>query len=213
MSITSMAPSLRLGLASTVVPFQAKVMPEPRCGMPAIGSSAILRRTSRLTTWPWGRRRLVDWLGPRVAPSTWRSSGRRRSRPAAPPAACGARPGSPAWRWPRPSCSRAPGRHRWAGLGVVGNLPELGNVLERHHKAAARRSVVHRRHARGLLAVERGGVGVAFDQVQVGVEQHHGARQVVGRHHPAAVAADGHVAHVQAGAHLGHHGGSTGRTW
>jgi hypothetical protein len=67
MSITSMAPSLRLGLASTVVPFQAKVMPEPRCGMPAIGSSAILRRTSRLTTWPWGRRRHRTWAGWRPA--------------------------------------------------------------------------------------------------------------------------------------------------
>ena len=50
-------------------------------------------------------------------------------------------------------------------------------------------------------------VGVkALDQVQVGVEQHQRVRQVVGRHHPAAVAADGDVAHVQAGAHLGHHG-------
>ena len=90
-------------------------------------------------------------------------------------------------------------------LGVVGNLPDLRNVLERHDKTLARGSVVHRRHARGLFAVERGGV-IAFDKVQIGVEQHHGARQVVGGHDPAPVAADGHVAHVQAGAHLGHHG-------
>ena len=91
------------------------------------------------------------------------------------------------------------------GLGrrVVRNLPQLGHVLEGHHKAAARRGVVHRRHARGLLAIERGG-GVVAHQVQVGIEQHGVARQVVGRHHPAAIAAHRHVAHVQARTHLGH---------
>ena len=54
MSITLITPSCRLGLASTRVPPWSKVMPEPRCGMPAIGSVAILRRTSRFTTWPLG---------------------------------------------------------------------------------------------------------------------------------------------------------------
>ncbi|MDT4884221.1 hypothetical protein FQZ97_1203400 [compost metagenome] len=69
MSITSMAPPLRFGEASTVLPFQAKVMPEPRCGMPAMGRSAILRRTSRFTTCAVAGPSLV--FG-RVAPSTWR---------------------------------------------------------------------------------------------------------------------------------------------
>ncbi|MCY1551780.1 hypothetical protein D9M68_881350 [compost metagenome] len=50
MSITSMAPPLRFGDASTVLPFHAKVMPEPRCGMPAMGRSAIFWRASRFTT-------------------------------------------------------------------------------------------------------------------------------------------------------------------
>ena len=54
MSITLITPSCRLGLASTRVSPRSKVMPEPRCGMPAIGRVAILRRTSRLTTWPLG---------------------------------------------------------------------------------------------------------------------------------------------------------------
>ena len=54
MSITLITPSFRLGLASTRVPLQSKVMPEPRCGMPAMGSVATLRRASRLTTWPLG---------------------------------------------------------------------------------------------------------------------------------------------------------------
>ena len=91
-----------------------------------------------------------------------------------------------------------------SGLGVVRDFPDFRQVLERQHKAASRRSVVHGRNARGALAVERGGVET-LGQVQVGVKQHGGARQVVGCHDPAAIAADGHVAHVQAGAHFGHH--------
>ena len=41
MSITVIVLSFRFGLASTVEPRYPNVMPEPRCGMPAIGSSAV----------------------------------------------------------------------------------------------------------------------------------------------------------------------------
>ena len=88
-------------------------------------------------------------------------------------------------------------------LRVVADLPQLGDVLQRHHEALARLGVVHGRRARALAAIQQlRGVGALV--LQLGVEQHHGVRQVVGRHHPLAVAADGDVAHVDAGAHLGH---------
>ncbi len=90
-------------------------------------------------------------------------------------------------------------------LRVIGNLPDLRYVLERHHKALARCGVVHGGSARCALAVQCGGLE-SLGQLKVGVEQHHRARQVVGGHDPAAVAAHRHVAHVQARAHLGHHG-------
>ena len=41
------------------VVIQAKVMPEPRCGMPGRLRSAIFLRTSRFTTWPLPASRLV----------------------------------------------------------------------------------------------------------------------------------------------------------
>ena len=68
MSMTCTTPSFRFGLASTGLPRHPKVMPEPRCGMPASGRLAMRRRTSRLTTCALG---LPSPLG-RVAPSTWR---------------------------------------------------------------------------------------------------------------------------------------------
>ena len=90
------------------------------------------------------------------------------------------------------------------GLGVVADFPQFGDVLERHHEAAPRLGVVHGRHARALAAVERVR-RIGAPVLQLGVEQHHRVRQVVGGHHPLAVARDGDVAHVDAGAHLGHH--------
>ncbi len=67
MSTTSMAPPCRLGLASTVVPFQAKVMPEPRCGIPAMGRSATLPADIQVHHLGGGAFGLGRLAGPRCA--------------------------------------------------------------------------------------------------------------------------------------------------
>ena len=171
--------------------------------MPAIGSSAILRRTSRLTTCALGAPSplAVAWHPARAG-----SSGRRRSRPAARRAACAARRGSRAWRHPRPSCSRARSRRRSArpcgSYEISHSSGRSFSATTKLERGAASYTADTRERR---LAVERGG-GIGLHQVQVGVEQRQRVRQVVGRHHPAPVARDRHVAHVQAGAHLGDDG-------
>ena len=84
-------------------------------------------------------------------------------------------------------------------LGVVAQLPDFGDVLERSHEALARRGVVHRRHPRTLA----GFVDHRNDPVEAQirrVQQHQGLRQVIGRHHPLPVTGHREIAGVNAGA-------------
>jgi hypothetical protein len=88
-------------------------------------------------------------------------------------------------------------------LLVVAHFPHLRDVLQRRHEALARRRVVHGGHARGRFAVAIARLQ-HLDQVQVGIEQRERVREVIGRHHPAAVAGDRNVAGIDARADLGH---------
>ena len=90
------------------------------------------------------------------------------------------------------------------GVFVVRDFPDFRDVFQGHDKAVARCRVVHRRGARAACAV-LGGRVVGFHQIQIGIKQRQGVRQVVGRHDPLAIGTDGHVAHIQARPHLGHH--------
>jgi hypothetical protein len=90
------------------------------------------------------------------------------------------------------------------GLGVVADLPHLRHVLQRGDEALARRGVIHGGNARAFLAVLVPHL-MHLEQVQVGIEQHQRVRQVVGHREVLAVARDGDVARIDAGADLGHH--------
>ena len=90
------------------------------------------------------------------------------------------------------------------GLRVVADLPDLGHVLQRGDEALARRRVIHGGNARAFLALLIPDL-MHLEQIQIGVEQHQGVRQVVGHREVLAVAGDGDVARVDAGADLRHH--------
>src|SRR3990172_4412162 len=99
-------------------------MPEPRCGRPGSSTSAILRPTTRLTTWP---------LRPlRAAP--------HRERPL-----LGDGLARPVVVHSAPVDGLV--------VVCVRDLPDLGDILERGDEALARGGVVHRRHARTPPAI------------------------------------------------------------
>ena len=85
------------------------------------------------------------------------------------------------------------------GIWVVADLPGFGNVLQRGDEALARRSVIHGRYARSLVARSIQGRDDP-DQAEVfSIEQHQAVWQVIGDHDPLAVTGNGRVARVQPG--------------
>ncbi len=91
------------------------------------------------------------------------------------------------------------------GIRVVADFPDFRHILQRGNETLARRGVIDRRDARGLVAL---GVHHRDDLRQrqiLRIEHHQRVRQVVGDHHPLAVARHRRVARIEAGADLGDH--------
>jgi hypothetical protein len=90
------------------------------------------------------------------------------------------------------------------GIRVVADLPDFRHIFQRGNKALARRSIVDSRHARALVSL---GVHHRDDLRQrqiLRIEHHQRVWQVVGHHHPFAVARHGGIARVEAGAGFRH---------